>query len=92
MEQKKEVKINIKADDKTAQGTYSNNHLIHMTHDEFVFDFLNVIPPHATLNARIVVSPVHFKRLVGTMSETIKKYESEFGTIELPKKAEESIQ
>lgn len=82
MEQnKKEVKMQIRASDAIAGGTYANNFMIHMSRDEFVIDFINVVPPNATLNARVVVSPGHFKRLIHIMGETLKKYESEFGRL-----------
>jgi hypothetical protein len=52
------------------------------TKEEFVLDFLNVFPPTGTLNARIIVSPSHFKRMVQAMQENLKKYESGFGEVE----------
>jgi hypothetical protein len=51
------------------------------TKEEFVIDFLNIFPPTGTLNARIIVSPGHFKRMVKAMEENMKKYEASFGPV-----------
>lgn len=82
---KKEVKIQIKASDAVMGGTYANNLMVHMTREEFVLDFVNLVPPNATLNARIVVSPGHLKRMVRTMGGSLEKFEKEFGRLPEPK-------
>jgi hypothetical protein len=83
--QPKEMKLNIRGNDATLGGTYANNMMVHMTREEFVLDFLNVIPPHATLNARVIVAPAHLKRMLKVLSNTLERYEKEFG--ELPEAA-----
>ena len=83
--QQKEIKLNIRGDNATLGGTYSNNMMIHMTREEFVMDFLNVVPPHATLNSRVIVAPAHLKRMLNVLTNTLQKYEKEFG--ELPEAA-----
>lgn len=89
MEQKtKEVKIQIKGSDTIMGGTYANHIMVHMNREEFVLDFINVVPPHATLNSRIVLSPNHFKRMLATMARSLKKFEDEFG--KLPEPQQES--
>jgi len=86
MEQpKKEMKINIKGGDAVMGGTYANHTLVHMNREEFVLDFINLVPPHATLNARVVMSPGHVKRMLSALTKSLEKYESEFG--ELPEAA-----
>lgn len=79
MEQKKEIKIQIKASDAILAGTYANNLLVHMTREEFVLDFINIIPPTATLNARVAVSPGHMKRMIKALKTSLDKFEQEFG-------------
>lgn len=74
--------IQIKADDVTAKGNYSNNMIIAHTKEEFVMDFLNVFPPQGALVARIFTSPGHAKRIVKALEDNIKKYEKQFGKIE----------
>ncbi len=73
--------IQIKAEDKTLQGVYANIAQIIHTKEEFVLDFMNVFPPTGTLNARVVISPGHFKRMIGAMQENLKRYEAQFGGI-----------
>jgi len=74
--------IQIKATDDKMKGEYSNMAQIMHTKEEFVIDFLNVFPPTGTLNARIIVSPSHFKRMMRAMEENLKSYEGSFGKVE----------
>jgi hypothetical protein len=78
----KQIKLNIRGDNAVLGGTYANNLMMYMTREEFVLDFLNVVPPHATLNSRVILSPAHFKRMLKIMNGTLDRYEKEFG--ELP--------
>ena len=75
--------IQIKATDEVLRGLYSNMANILHTKEEFVIDFMNVFPPTGTLNARIIVSPGHFKRMVVAMGENLKKYEGQFGNVKV---------
>ena len=34
--------------------------------------------------SRVIMSPEHAKRLLAALNDNIRKYESQFGTIELP--------
>jgi hypothetical protein len=85
MEQQKKPQQNqvqIKAIDEKLKGEYSNMMQILHTKEEFVLDYLNVFPPSGTLNARIIVSPSHFKRMLKAMQENLEKYEGSFGKVE----------
>jgi len=73
--------INIKFDDQAAKGSYSNNLIVQHTTEEFVLDFLNIIPPQGTLVSRIITSPGHMKRIAKAIEENIKIYERNFGKI-----------
>lgn len=75
--------IQIKVSDEVLRGLYSNTANILHTKEEFVLDFMNVFPPTGTLNTRIIVSPGHFKRMLAAMAENLKKYEDQFGTVEV---------
>jgi hypothetical protein len=77
----KKLGIKIKADDGVLKGIYSNNMMISHSSDEFVMDFLNIIPPQGALNARIITTPGHVKRFLKALSENISKYEKKFGEI-----------
>lgn len=80
--QQGQQQIQIKASDEKLKGEYANVMQVLHTKEEFVLDFLNVFPPTGTLNARVIVSPGHFKRMVAAMAENLKKYEEAFGALE----------
>ena len=75
------TQVQIKASDKVLKGEYANMMQVLHTKEEFVLDFLNVFPPTGTLNARVIVSPGHFKRMLVAMQENLKKYEDQFGLV-----------
>lgn len=79
--QSKHKEISIKATDEKMKGEYANVMQVLHTKEEFVLDFLNVFPPTGTLNARIIVSPGHFKRMLTAMTENLAKYETKFGSV-----------
>jgi len=64
-------------------GVYSNNMVVTHTKEEFVLDFLMVVPPAGTVTARVIVSPGHMKRILAALQENISKYENAFGTIQI---------
>jgi hypothetical protein len=74
--------IQIKATDEKIKGEYANVMQALHTKEEFVIDFLNVFPPTGTLNARIIVSPGHMKRMIKALTENFAKYEAQFGGVE----------
>ena len=76
-----EQQINIKFDEQTIKGSYSNNLIIQHTSDEFVLDFLSVMPPQGNLISRIITSPGHMKRIAKAIEENLKLYEKSFGSI-----------
>ena len=52
------------------------------TREEFVIDFMMVVPPVGTVTSRVIISPGHVKRMIAALQENVKKYESRFGTIQ----------
>ena len=74
-------KLEIKASDEVLKGEYANAVNIFHTGEAFVLDFMNIFPPTGTLNARIIVSPGHYKRMLAAMQENLKQYESGFGEV-----------
>ncbi len=74
--------IQIKVADEILPGKYSNMAQIVHTKDEFVLDFMNVLPPQGIITSRVIVSPAHMKRLAAAMNENVKRYEKQFGTID----------
>lgn len=74
--------IQIKASDDKLAGSYANMMQISHNREEFVFDFVNLLPPSGHLVSRILVSPAHAKRILAALDENIKKYEAQFTKIE----------
>ena len=83
MDKPQEQNIQVKATDEVLKGIYANMVQVGHTPEEFILDFMNLFPPAGLLNARIIVSPSHFKRLALAMDENLKRYENEYGTISL---------
>ena len=55
--------LNIKIADEELKGRYSNLLRITHTREEFILDFINVVPPQAIVTARIATSPGHLDQL-----------------------------
>ena len=75
--------VNIRASDEDLKGRYSNNVMVSHTREEFVFDFMNILPPGALLVSRTILSPGHAKRLLRALEEQVKRYEGSFGALEI---------
>ena len=78
--------INIELSEEQAEGIYSNLAMITHSPSEFVVDFIKMMPgvPKAKVKSRIILTPVHAKRLLKALKDNISKYESLHGTIEVP--------
>lgn len=76
--------INIELPEDIAEGIYSNFAIIAHSNQEFIVDFVRLMPgiPKAKVKARIVLTPQHAKRLIKALAENVKKYEQQFGVIE----------
>lgn len=79
----KKGQVEIELPEEEASGTYSNLVMISHSASEFILDFISVMPgrPKAKVVKRMVLTPDHAKRLVNALSENIKRFESENGTI-----------
>lgn len=75
--------IQVKASDDMLKGSYANMAQVGHSGEEFVLDFMNLLPPAGQLVSRVVVSPSHFKRILAAMQDNLKRYEDQFGTISL---------
>lgn len=80
-EQSNQQNVNIKITDEILKGVYANMMMVTHNKEEFVLDFINMFPPSGIVNARVMVSPAHVKRIVTALNENIKKYEQQFGAI-----------
>ena len=74
--------VQIKATDAKLAGNYANMMQVSHTKEEFVLDFVNILPPSGQLVSRILISPAHAKRIMLALEDNIKRYESQFTKIE----------
>ena len=74
-------KIPIKFPERTLPGVYANQMVVSHTREEFLIDFLNVFPPEGVVNARVIVSPGHLKRMIRALTDNLARYEGKFGPI-----------
>ncbi|MBQ1623658.1 MAG: DUF3467 domain-containing protein [Bacteroidales bacterium] len=79
-------KIDIEIKPEVAQGRYANLAIITHSSSEFILDFAQNMPgmPKMQVASRIIMTPEHAKRLLGALTENIRKYEGQFGEIRLP--------
>lgn len=76
----------VRIDDETAVGAYSNLQIVQHTETEFVIDFVFAQPtvPAAKVHTRVVLSPKHAKALAATIAHNVGMYERVFGEITPP--------
>ena len=73
--------IQIKLTDDILGGVYSNHMQVTHTREEFVLDFMSIFPPAGKVNARVIISPGHMKRIILALQDNLRKYEAQFGPI-----------
>lgn len=78
--------FNLDINGEVAEGVYSNLVVISHNPTEFVLDFSQMFPgaPNPVVRSRVVMHPVHVKRLLYALQENISKYEEHIGAIEEP--------
>jgi hypothetical protein len=77
--------VRVKYSEHISRGVYSNSVMVAHTREEFVLDFINSFHPQASVTARIITSPGHFKRLIQALRDNLQKYETRYGSImEMP--------
>lgn len=79
MSNAKEIKI--KAKDDVLKGVYANQMIVGHAKEEFILDFISAFPPESILNARVIISPGHLKRVIRALQDNLGKYERKFGTV-----------
>lgn len=77
------AQLQIELNEEVAEGTYSNLVMISHSPEEFILDFIRVMPgvPKARVKSRIVVTPGHAKRLLAALHDNIQRYEAQHGDI-----------
>lgn len=75
--------LNIELSEEVAEGVYSNLVMIAHSPEEFILDFIRVMPgvPKARVKSRIIVTPQHAKRLLRALSDNIDRYVRSHGEI-----------
>ena len=75
--------LSIELNEEVAEGVYSNLVMIAHSPEEFILDFIRVMPgvPKARVKSRIVVTPGHAKRLLAALADNIQRYEAQYGEI-----------
>ena len=69
-------KLPIKFPEKNLAGIYANQMVVSHTREEFVMDFINLFPPEGVVNARLIVSPGHLKRMIRALQDNLNRYEN----------------
>lgn len=84
-EQQQNLKLNINPE--VAQGTYSNLVVISHNPTEIILDFAQMLPgaDGAIVRQRVIMNPIHAKRTLAALTDNIRKYEQQFGTISEPR-------
>jgi len=73
--------LQIQVPEDVQRGTYANHFIASHTPEEFILDFILTSPPAGVVNARIVVTPGHAKRIATALLENVARYEALFGEI-----------
>lgn len=75
--------MNIEIAEEIAEGIYSNLAIISHSNQEFVVDFIRLMPnvPKAKVKSRIILTPAHAKRLLAALADNVKRFEAQHGSI-----------
>ncbi len=76
--------LNIELSEEIAEGEYSNLVMIAHSPEEFILDFIRVVPGvrKARVKSRIIITPQHAKRLLRALADNIERYERSHGSID----------
>lgn len=81
----------IQINDTIPGAEYANAAWINHNEEEFHLIFANVVGASGKVNAKIVTTPGHFKRIIAAMTENLKKYEDQFGAVKQAEQNEKEI-
>ncbi|MBS1549424.1 MAG: DUF3467 domain-containing protein [Bacteroidetes bacterium] len=75
--------INIQLNEMVAAGVYCNLALVNHSPSEFVLDFIQMMPgvQQANVRSRVILAPLHAKRVLNALQQNIANYEQQFGEI-----------
>ena len=85
MMENKQQEIQVEISPEVAQGTYANLVFVAHSQSDFVLDFARIVPgmPKAPVKSRVILTPENAKRLLAVLKDSIDKYESIFGPIQV---------
>ena len=77
--------VKIEMSEQVRAGDYANFVRIQHTAMDFRLDFAKAVPDENTLHvvSRMFMSPIHTKMFLKALEDNVKKYEAQFGPIEL---------
>lgn len=61
---------------------YCNVLNVSFNKEEFSLNFIKTSPPQSVMAARVITSPGHVKRISQFLTQMIKEYEDQFGSID----------
>ena len=75
--------ININLNEMVAAGVYCNLGLVNHSPSEFVVDFIQMMPgvQQANVRSRVILAPIHAKRIMSALQQNITNYEQQYGEI-----------
>lgn len=75
--------INIELNEVVAAGVYANLALVNHSPSEFVLDFIQLMPgvQQAKVRSRVILAPLHAKRILAALEQNVQNYEAQFGEI-----------
>ena len=81
--QNQDQNINIQLNEMVAAGPYCNLALVNHSPSEFVLDFIQLMPgvQQAQVRSRVILAPLHAKRVLAALQQNIQNYEAQFGEI-----------
>ncbi len=76
--------LNIELSEDVAEGEYANLVMIAHSPEEFILDFIRVVPGvrKARVKSRIIITPQHAKRLLRALADNIERYERAHGPVD----------
>ncbi|MDO4763271.1 MAG: DUF3467 domain-containing protein [Flavobacteriaceae bacterium] len=75
--------INIELNEMVAAGVYANLALVNHSPSEFVLDFIQLMPgvQQAKVRSRVILAPLHAKRILTALQQNVANFEQQFGEI-----------
>ncbi len=75
--------ININLNEMVAAGAYCNLALVNHSPSEFVVDFIQLMPgvQQANVRSRVILAPIHAKRVMAALQQNIANFEQQYGEI-----------